>query len=166
VADTSRLPAHGRDADILRAASTSLAAGDLEGALAHLEAGLAGIEDLRFRPHYTYLLGTAAYGLGDLSSAVRWLEDTGPDPESGYFYDHSMLLAQVLIEAYAYEDALSIIDDLRAWYAGADRDSAVLLLSGIAYLESGDTIRAVEHLSGVTEEPAKAIAERLLAEIE
>jgi len=164
-ADPAVPGADGRDADIIRHALALIADGDLEEAFMVLDAGLGDIEDQRFLAYYAYLLGVAAYGLGDPAAAAGFLEEEGPDPDTDYYYDHALLLAQVQIELYAYEDAIGVLEDLTIWYAGAPRDSDVLLLLGIAYLENGETDLALRSLSQVAEEPALAVAHRLLAEI-
>lgn len=87
-----------------------------------------------------FYYGYGAALTGQTEEAFKLLEEVGPDPDTDYFEDHVIVLGQLLIETFAYEDALNYLAMLTD-NAQADpgaRQSA-LLLAGLAYDGMGNT---------------------------
>jgi tetratricopeptide (TPR) repeat protein len=122
-----------------------------------------------------YALSAFYYGygaalVGETSEAFELLEDIGPDPETDYFADHVIVLGQLLIETFAYEDALNYLT-LLIESEGADEGAlqSALLLAGLAYDGMGDSRLARTYLQRsrdiLPDSEGAEIAEQLLNEI-
>jgi len=117
----------------------------------------AGSDEL---PKAQFYLGYAAYLTGYTGEALGLLRSPEPDPATEYYDDHLLTLGQILIDGFAYEDAVALVtgylagDDL----AGSDRQTAHLL-AGIAYDGLGNAAEATVHLQRAGEiDPDSEIA--------
>lgn len=104
----------------------------------------AGTEEL---PMVEFYLGYSAYLIGNMGEALDFLESSDPDPDSDYYADHVLTLAQVLVEGFAFDDALDL---LNGFINNGNPESADLqvayLLEGLAHNGRGDTRQAREKL--------------------
>jgi len=135
-----------------------------------------------FQEAYDYALDDAEYAkslfyygygaalIGNTEEAFNLLEEIGPDPATDYYADHVIVLGQLLIETFAYEDA---IDDLAMLSNDSsapreDRQSA-LLLTGLAYDGMGNTALARRHFERardiLPDSESAQIAAKLLAQL-
>jgi len=103
----------------------------------------AGTDEL---PEIEFYLGYSAYLIGNIGEALDFLESSDPDPDADYYDDHVLTLAQVLVEGYAFDDAIDLLESYIE-RDPADEDLQVAyLLEGLAYNGSGDTRRARQKL--------------------
>lgn len=101
-----------------------------------------------FQEAYDYALDDAEYAkslfyygygaalIGNTSEAFELLEEIGPDPDTEFFEDHVIVLGQLLIETFAYEDAidyLAMVTDEDDADVEAEAQQSALLLQGLAY---------------------------------
>ena len=94
-----------------------------------------------------FYLGYAANLTGRTREALRYLEQAELDPATDYYDDHVLTLAHVLVESFAYGDAISLLDRyLDASPTPADRQTA-LLLSGVAHRGVGNPGQARSFLT-------------------
>jgi tetratricopeptide (TPR) repeat protein len=95
----------------------------------------------------TFLMGYAAYLDGDVSRALRALQEPAPDPAASHYDDHVLVLAQILVETFAYEDAADLLQRyLRPGKAAGDNAQAARLLLGMSFKGLGSRERAAETL--------------------
>ena len=117
-----------------------------------------------------FYYGYAASLAGRILQAFDLLEEIGPLPETPYYAAHVLALGQMLVESYAYEEAIGRLEvlDRAAGESDADRQSARLLL-GIAYHGLGDQEQARSYLdrarTTVPGTPEADAAERLLKDL-
>lgn len=90
-----------------------------------------------------FYYGYGAALVGETSEAFELLEDVGPDPDTDYFADHVIVLGQLLVETFAFEDALDYLG-LLTNDSAQDKEARqqALLLAGLAYDGMGDTRQA------------------------
>jgi tetratricopeptide (TPR) repeat protein len=110
--------------------------------------------------------GYASYLNGDLVTALRHLEKQRPDPASSIYNDHALVLAQLLVETFAYSDAA----DLLKGYIGSgaprgDNLQTARLLLGLSEKGLGDTRRAAENLRAAQQMNAGSDAGRAAAKL-
>ena len=135
-----------------------------------------------FEEAYDYAITDAEYGMaafyygyssslvGEPVQAFDLLEEIGPDPDTDYFASHTIALGQLLVESFAYDEAISYLellaDDIT--YDRQDVQSAELLI-GIAYDGLGMTGLAREYLGRASRTlpgtPAATAASSLLADL-
>lgn len=122
-----------------------------------------------------YALAAFYYGyssslVGEPTQAFDLLEEIGPDPTTDFYTSHVIALGQLLVESFAYDEAISylepVADDIS--FDAADVQSAELLI-GIAYDGLGMRSSAREYLQRATRTlpgtPAATAASRLLADL-
>lgn len=85
--------------------------------------------------------------IGNTSDAFDLLEEVGPDPDTDYYEDHVIVLGQLLLESFAYEDALDYLA-LLTEDPGAEEGAkqSALLLAGLAYDGMGNVTLARRYL--------------------
>lgn len=115
-----------------------------------------------------FYYGYAAALTGRTREALGLLEDVGPDPESDFFASHVLALGQLLVETFAYQDAIDYLSLLADADDQADEDvQSAELLIGIAYDGLGMPREAERYLRRATRTvpgtPAATAAQRLLA---
>lgn len=94
-----------------------------------------------------FYLGYTAYLMGSAGEALALLERVNADPKAGFFHDHTLILAQLLVESFAYTDALKLLEEYVATGDPAPDDLQVAhLLQGLAHNGRGEHDRAVEQL--------------------
>lgn len=107
---------------------------------------------------------------GRTQEAFRLLEEIGPDPSTDYFASHVLALGQLLVETFAYQEAIDYLSLLAEAdeQDGEDVQSAELLL-GIAYDGLGMPREAERYLRRATRtvpgNPTATAAQRLLADL-
>ena len=117
-----------------------------------------------------FYYGYGAALIGSPGEAFELLEEVGPDPDTDYFADHVIVLGQLLIETFAYNDAIEYLA-LLTEDAGAEKDAqqSALLLAGLAYDGLGDVRLARQYLErsrdAVPESESAKIAEQLLGQL-
>ncbi len=117
-----------------------------------------------------FYYGYGAALIGSPGEAFKLLEEVGPDSDTDYFEDHVIVLGQLLIETFAYEDAieyLALLTEDAAAEKGAQQSA--LLLAGLAYDGLGDVTLAKRYLErsrdAVPESEGARIAEQLLGQL-
>ena len=84
----------------------------------------------------SFYLGYAEYLIGNPIDALDLLEEMAPDPTTDFFASHILVLGQVLLESFAFEDAIDYLDMLlNADPAGLDPADLqyAQLMAGMAY---------------------------------
>lgn len=109
----------------------------------------AGTEDL---PRTQFYLGYSAYLIGNRAEALGYLETPAPDPETAFYDDHLLTLAQIMVESFDYAGAKELLDGyLQAGDPqGADLQTAYLL-EGLAYEGEGDLDEARDYFEQARE---------------
>ncbi len=159
----------GESADALISSGIEkLASGDYKAAYAIFEdardaAGSASGPDAARAAFY---LGYASYLNGDLASALRQLEKPRPDPSSSTYNDHVLVLAQLLVETFAYADAA----DLLQGYIGSgtprgDNLQTARLFLGLSQKGLGNRQQAAESLRAAQQMNAGSDAGRAAAKL-
>lgn len=103
----------------------------------------AGTDEL---PTVEFYLGYSAYLIGNVGEALDFLESSDPDPDADYYDDHVLTLAQVLVEGYAFDDAIDLLESYIERNPADEDLQMAYLLEGLAYNGSGDTRRARQKL--------------------
>lgn len=101
-----------------------------------------------------FFLGYASMLIGENAEALELLEEVGPNPETDFYAQHALSLSQLLIQEFAYEDALDVLADLAA---SAPDDQTMLtanLLRGIAHSGMGDNAGARRFFQQVIDDGA------------
>jgi tetratricopeptide (TPR) repeat protein len=157
---SQELIALGRDA---------LSAGDLDQARVLFDDALL-LSLPEERPEAAFYLGYTYHLLGEMRRAREHLRMIPPDPESRYYHEHVVLLAQTELELSLGEDAVLLLD---GYVSTPGHDESVLplahLLMGLAYRLSGDIPAArreferVQSLAPANE--AAAVARELQARL-
>jgi len=99
-----------------------------------------------------YAMSAFYYGygsalIGETTEAFKLLEDVGPDPATDYFADHVIVLGQLLVETFAFEDAIDVLTMLTdETDQDAEARQSALLLTGLAYDGMGNTRLARTYL--------------------
>jgi hypothetical protein len=157
----------GEEADVqaLFDAGELIEAGDPAGARELLLAAYDGLESRANLPAVAYLLGVSSVLLDDTSAAIDWLELVGPDPRTPFFTDHAVLLAHLLSTTFAWEEALLVLDDLRAYAQESTSDPDASLLYAVALAETGEIEAARSELATLLDGPNGEVARDLLDEI-
>lgn len=115
-----------------------------------------------------FFFGYAAMQIGEYNEALGLLEEAGPNPDTEFFAQHSLALAQLLISEFAYVDAISVLEDLETQNPHPEEAMTAWLLRGIAHAGLGDSQTATTYLQRVVEEGDGATAEAassILAEL-
>jgi len=117
-----------------------------------------------------FYYGYGAALIGSTGEAFDLLEEVGPNPDTDYFEDHVIVLGQLLLETFAYEDAIEYLALLNE-DAGADKGAqqSSLLLTGLAYDGMGNVRLAKQYLErsrdALPESEGAKIAEQLLGQL-
>jgi tetratricopeptide (TPR) repeat protein len=152
--------------DLLTAGMRELAGGDYTEARALFEdAEKAAVGPDIARA--TFYKGYAAYLDGKVTEALRALEAPRPDPATAHYEDHVLVLAQVLVETFAYTDAAELLQGyLRGGKTTADNAQTARLLLGLSQKGLGNRQQAVDTLRVAQQanpaSPAGRAAARLL----
>jgi tetratricopeptide (TPR) repeat protein len=117
-----------------------------------------------------FYYGYASTLVGKSAQAFDLLQEIGPDEDTEYFASHVLALGQLLIESFAYNDAVNYLSELEQANGQdpADVQSAQLLI-GVAYDGMGNAEQARTYFRRASEtirdnEVART-AERLLGEL-
>ncbi len=87
---------------------------------------------------FLFLMGYALALEGDVGEALSYYEDAALEPDSEYYDDYMMAYAQLLIETFAFEDAVALLEEyVEESEDDYDRQYGYLLL-GIAFDGAGD----------------------------
>lgn len=93
-----------------------------------------------------YYMGYASYLAGKTADAVHYLDRSAPTPDAAYYSDHALTLAQVLIETFAYPDALDVLSSFIAGASPTGEDLQIaFVLQGLAYRGLGNVGTAREY---------------------
>ena len=117
-----------------------------------------------------FYYGYASTLVGRTAQAFDLLEEVGPQDDTPYFASHVLALGQLLVESFAYDEAIEYLNELASDddQAPEDIQSAQLLL-GIAYDGLGMAGQARTHLTRARQTvpgtQAAEAAERLLADL-
>ena len=124
--------------ELIEDGKAQLEAGDYEGAY-YLFGEAYQFADGAARDEALFYMGYTAYLQGNWSEALSSLERADLDPDVEYYHDHALTLAQLLVESFAYNDALEVLDSYltEADPTGENRQTA-LLLTGLSYEGLGD----------------------------
>jgi tetratricopeptide (TPR) repeat protein len=120
--------------DMILAGIAMLSNSDFEGAyLAFEEAYDYAFSDIEMSESAFYL-GYAAFLVGNPLRATELLEEYEPDPDTEYYAMHVLALGQILLESFAFEDAIDYLISFAASLEQDpyDRQSAQLII-GLAY---------------------------------
>lgn len=117
-----------------------------------------------------FFYGYASTLVGRSAQAFDLLEEIGPDPDTDYFASHVLALGQLLVESFAYQEA---VDYLAMLAEAEDQEPADLqsaqLLMGIAYDGLGMEAEARTYLrqakSTAPGTAAATAADRLLQDL-
>lgn len=134
------LIAEGRDA---------LAAGDLDGAFDLFdEAMLYATDDEE--PEVAFYLGYTLALSGEPRGALTWLQMYPPNPDAGWFHEHTLALAQVQLDLSMTSDTVVLLSGY-ASSPQADREAlpSVHLLLGVAHRMGGNASAARRELERV-----------------
>lgn len=117
-----------------------------------------------------FYYGYASTLVDKTAQAFDLLEEIGPDEDTDYFASHVLALGQLLVESFAYEEAVDYLEMLADAPDQAPEDvQSAELLMGIAYDGLGMQSQARRHLRRaaelVPEAEAASVAENLLAEL-
>ncbi len=127
------------------------------------------ISDLEYARALFYY-GYASALVGRNVQAFELLEEVGPDEDADYFASHVLALGQLLVESFAYDEAIDYLSVLAEDddQAPEDIQSAQLLL-GVAYDGLGMAGRARTYLRQARETmpgtPAAEAADRILGQL-
>jgi tetratricopeptide (TPR) repeat protein len=117
-----------------------------------------------------FYFGYSSSLVGQPVQAFDLLEEVGPDPDTDYYPSHVLALGQLLVESFAYDEAIEYLEPLAddITREPADVQSAELLL-GLAYDGMGMTGLAREYLGRASRTvpgtPAASAARRLLGDM-
>ena len=122
------------------------------------------LQDRSLLPLVAYLAGTAAAQIGDTQDALDWLDLVGPDPRTEFFVDHSILLAHLLYESYAFADSAVVLEDLIVLEPRLSADPDVTLLLALALSDGGDPDAGRKLLESLVDSVHDETARALLSE--
>ena len=119
-------------------------------------------------PEATFYLGYTHYLAGDMRSALTMLENFPPMPESEYYHEHVLVLAQTELELSMGSEAVAL---LHTYLANPGHDPELVpvahLLLGLGYRMTGEQAAAMEQLQRVQaiapDTSTAAVAAELLA---
>lgn len=100
------------------------------------------LDDYEYNKSIFYL-GYASALTGAITEAFDLLEEVGPDPDTDYYTDHVLVLSQLLVESFAFSDAIEYLDGLLT--AEEVEEPALqsgYLLLGLSYDGLGDLGKA------------------------
>lgn len=108
----------------------------------------------------SFYLGYAAALIGETDESLSLLGDAEPDPTSAYYADHVVVLAQLLVETFAYQRALDLLRELRQnEVLDQETEQLVLLLEGAGFHGLGRSREARSRLvDAIDVDPASSIA--------
>lgn len=114
-----------------------------------------------------FYYGYASTLVGRTAQAFDLLEEVGPDENTGYFASHVLALGQLLVESFAYDEAIDYLSVLEEADDQSPEDvQSAQLLMGIAYDGLGMAQEARTYLTRasrtVSGTPAAAAASNLL----
>jgi len=150
----------------------ALSQGDYDAALRKFEDALDAAFDDSEIAQSSFYLGYASYLLNNPVRALELLEEYQPDPDSDYFASHVLVLGQILLESFAFEDAIGYLEELVESTGGdfdeSDVQSAQLMI-GMAYRGLGMDAQARRYLRAAQRtlpgSPAADAAGRMLGEM-
>jgi hypothetical protein len=121
-------------------------------------------------PQLTFYLGYSSLMMGEVQAAAEWLEEYSPDASTPYYAVHVLALGQLLVESFAYQDAIDHLAPLAAdsRQEAEDRQSAQLMM-GISYSGLGMNTQARQYLVQAQQTApgtdAAAVAGKLINEL-
>jgi len=102
------------------------------------------------KPEATFYLGYTYYLAGDMRSALTMLETHPPTPDSEYYHEHVLVLAQTELELSMGSEAVAL---LHTYVANPGHDPELVpvahLLLGLGYRMTGEQAAAMEQLQRV-----------------
>ena len=81
---------------------------------------------------FTYLLGVAYYGNGQVAKAYRTLQKVNATPDMDWYARFIILKAQVLVDSASYKDALDVLTPFIASYPTGEATQVAWLLTGLS----------------------------------
>ncbi len=140
--------------ELIEAGREALAAGDIDEAFGFFdEAALYATESER--PEAAFYLGYTLFLSGEVRGALSRLREYAPDPDTDYYHEHVMALAQTQLELSLTHDTIAL---LSAYTEGQDLDYAkpeaellptAHLLLGLGHRINGDRGAARRELERV-----------------
>ena len=99
-------------------------------------------EESTEKQEYSYLLGTAYYGLGQTARAYRTLLGITAQPESPWYARYIILKGQVLLDTLNFKDALAVLEPFIADYPNGEATQVAYLLTSYCKKGLGDIASA------------------------
>ena len=132
----------GDTAELLDTGKEYLTDGQLVDALEVFEEAY-DFADMEEEAEVLFYLGYTNALTGDIRIALDFLSDADPELESEYFFDFILLKGQLLIETFAYDEAIEWFDAYTTDLKGDDTAAQMaLLLQGVSYQALDDTDQA------------------------
>lgn len=115
-----------------------------------------------------FYLGYSAALVGETDESLSILQGTEPDPSSAYYADHVLVLGQLLVETFAYQRALDLLDEYRGnAVLDSETRQLVLFLEGTSLYGLGRASEAEKTLAeAVSLDPASGVADAARAMVE
>lgn len=160
----------GGSADLVALGKEALAAADLHQARALFADAVLFASPGDEEAQSAFYLGYTLYLLGDTRQAHGYLRQRGPDPDSDFYHEHILILAQTKLELSMPGEAVTLLSH---YASRAENDPAILpmvhLLMGLGYRMEGNSARAREQLEQVIslspESEAADAASEILSEL-
>lgn len=112
-------------------------------------------------PEARFYMGYAAYLKGDVPNALKYLTTFKPKPNDSYYASQELTLAQIQVETFDYQDALTVLDGfLKNGNPTGDNLQTAYLLQGLAYQGMGNATQARTALQTARDQnPASAVGQ-------
>ncbi len=136
-------------AELIEAGRDALLAGDIDEAFDLFDEALlyAGESE---EPEAAFYLGYTLFLTGEMRGALTWLRKYSPNPDTDYYHEHVMTLAQTQLELSLTHDTIAL---LTGYADGADHETELLptahLLLGLGHRINGDNAAARRELQRV-----------------
>jgi tetratricopeptide (TPR) repeat protein len=119
--------------EIIKSGKSSIAAGDIEGALDLFYEAYDYALDNAEEAQALFYIGYAYDLLGKPADALRQLRDVAAEPASEIYTDFYLLKGKLHIETYDYDQAVSFLQAYDDTYASPEEKQTVFFLTGVAY---------------------------------
>ena len=168
--DSPEFTGPGGSVDLVAMGEEALGAGDFQQARALFADALLFASPGKEEARAAFYLGYVHYLLGDLRQAQAYLRQIGPVPESEFYHEHVLILAQTELELSMPREVVGLLSD----YASHPQHDAALmpmvhLLMGLGYRMEGNRREARRQLEEVVslapESDAAGAASEILAEL-
>ncbi len=97
-------------------------------------------------PAYDFYLGKSYYLLGEQGKALSYLSKVAGDPAAGYYSSFVVLKGNLLLNSFAFDDALTLFDRYLKQDSTSETAQLVAFLSAKAYSARGDKNQAKKML--------------------